>query len=53
MEAARTALKQSMEETLQAEKEVSGLQLELHDSHVQVRRKKRRRRKRRHVIADA
>ena len=52
MEAARTALEQSMEETLHAEKEVSGLQLELHDSHVQVRRR-RNRRKRRHVIADA
>ena len=36
MNAAQAALKQSMEEALNMEKEVSKLQIELHDSHVQV-----------------
>ena len=36
MNAAQAALKQSMEEALNLEKEVSKLQIELHDSHVQV-----------------
>ena len=41
MNAANTALEQSMAETLKAEKEVSGLQRELHDSSVQVGRSRR------------